>query len=58
MNYIRVFLNFKSEIKLKEEEGLMNTVIDVYAVCTNVTYNEKKIAEWPSIKKLIQDKCY
>ena len=36
MNYIRVSLNFKSEIELKEEEkDLMNTVVDVYAVCMN-----------------------
>ena len=36
MNYIKVFLDFKSEIKLKEEEkDLMNTVTDVYAVCIN-----------------------
>ena len=37
INYIRVFLNFKSEIKLKEEEeALMNTVTDVYTVYINV----------------------
>ena len=36
MNYIKVFLNSKSEIKLKEEkEDLMNTITDVYAVCMN-----------------------
>ena len=36
MNYIRVSLNSESEIKLKEEKkDLMNTVIDVYAVCIN-----------------------
>ena len=36
MNYIKVFLNFKSEIKLKEEEeNLMNTVADIYTVCMN-----------------------
>ena len=29
INYIRVFLNFKSEIKLKKEKNLMNTVINV-----------------------------
>ena len=36
MNYIRVFLNSESEIKLKEEKkDLINTVIDVYTVCIN-----------------------
>ena len=35
MNYIEVSLNFKSEIKLKDEEDLINTVIRVYAVCMN-----------------------
>ena len=36
MNYIKVFLNSESEIKLKEEKkDLMNTVTDVYAVCMN-----------------------
>ena len=38
MNYIKVFLNSESEIKLKEEKkDLMNTVTDVYAVCMNMT---------------------
>ena len=46
MNYIRVFLNSESEIKLKEEEkDLMNTVADMYAVCINAAQNEKKTAE-------------
>ena len=46
MNYIRVFLNSESEIKLKEEkEKLMNTVTEVYTVCINAAHNEKKIAE-------------
>ena len=46
MNYIEVFLNSESEIKLKEEkEDLMNTVADVYAVCINAVYNEKETAE-------------
>ena len=36
MNYIRVFLNSESEIKLKEEEkDLIDTVIDVYAARMN-----------------------
>ena len=36
MNYIKVFLNSESEIKLKEEEkDLIDTVADVYAVCIN-----------------------
>ena len=36
MNYIKVFLNSESEIKLKEEKkDLINTVIDIYAVCMN-----------------------
>ena len=59
MNYIRVFLNFKSEIKLKEEKkDLMNTVIDIYTVCINAAYNEKRAAGQPSAEKLIQNKCY
>ena len=37
MNYIKVFLNSESEIKLKDKESLINTVTEVYAVCTNVT---------------------
>ena len=35
MNYIEVFLNSESEIKLKNEENLMNTVTEVYTVCIN-----------------------
>ena len=36
MNYIKVFLNSESEIKLKEEKkDLMNTVTDVYAARIN-----------------------
>ena len=35
MNYIRVFLNSESEIKLKNKEDLMNTVTEVYTVCIN-----------------------
>ena len=59
MNYIEVFLNFESEIKLKkEEEDLMNTVADVYTVCINVVCNEKKTVEQSSTEKLIQNKCY
>ena len=46
MNYIKVFLNFKSKIKLKEEKkDLMNTVTDVYTVCINAACNEKRTAE-------------
>ena len=58
MNYIKVFLNSKSEIKLKEKKDLINTVIDIYAVCINAAYNEMKTTEQPFIKKLIQNKCY
>ena len=35
MNYIKVFLNSESEIKLEDEEDLMNTVTEVYAVHIN-----------------------
>ena len=35
MNYIKVFLNSESEIKLEDEEDLINTVTKVYAVCIN-----------------------
>ena len=46
INYIKVFLNSESEIKLKEEKkDLMNTVTDVYAVCINAAQNEKRAAE-------------
>ena len=46
MNYIKVFLNSESEIKLKEEKkDLMNTVTDVYIICINAVYNEKRTAE-------------
>ena len=37
MNYIKVFLNSESEIKLENKEDLINTVVKVYAACTNVT---------------------
>ena len=45
MNYIKVFLNSESEIKLKEKGNLINTVTDVYVVHINAAYNEKKTAE-------------
>ena len=35
MNYIKVSLNSESEIKLEDEEDLMNTVTEVYAACMN-----------------------
>ena len=35
MNYIKVFLNSESEIKLEDEEDLMNTVIKVYVIYMN-----------------------
>ena len=35
MNYIKVFLNSESEIKLKDEEDLINTVIKVYTAHIN-----------------------
>ena len=53
INYIKVFLNSELEIKLKNEEDLINTVIEIYAVCINVAYNEKKAAECLSAEKLI-----
>ena len=53
MNYIKVFLDSESEIKLKEKENLMNTVIDIYAVHINAVYNEKKAAGQSFTKKLI-----
>ena len=59
MNYIRVFLNFKSEIELKEEEkDLINTVIDIYTVHMNMAQNEKEAAEQFFTEKLIQNKYY
>ena len=43
MNYIKVFLNSESEIKLKKEKkDLINTVTDVYTVYMNAAHNEKK----------------
>ena len=46
INYIRVFLNSESEIKLKEEKkDLMNTITDIYTVCTNAAHNEKRTVE-------------
>ena len=46
MNYIKVFLNSESEIKLKKEKkDLIDTVTDVYTVCMNAAYNEKKTVE-------------
>ena len=35
MNYIKVFLNSESEIKLENKEDLMNTVTEVYTACMN-----------------------
>ena len=59
MNYIRVFLDSESEIKLKEEEeDLIDTVINVYTVCMNAAQNEKRTVEQSSAEKLIQNKCY
>ena len=49
MNYIDVSLNLGSEIKLKNEKGLINTVTEVYTVCTNAAYT----VGYPFIKK-----CY
>ena len=58
MNYIKVSLNSESEIKLKNEEDLMNTVTEIYAACINIACNEKKAVRYSSVKKLIQDKYY
>ena len=38
INYIDVFLNSGSEIKLKNEKGLMNTVTEMYTVHMNAAY--------------------
>ena len=47
-------MNSESKIELKEEKkNLMNTVIDVYAVCINAACNEKEAAEYSSAEKLI-----
>ena len=35
MNYIKVFLNFKLEIELKDKEDLIDTVTEVYTVYIN-----------------------
>ena len=35
MNYIKVFLNSKSEIELENKEDLMNTITEVYAAHMN-----------------------
>ena len=35
INYIKVFLNSESEIKLEDKEDLMNTITEVYAACMN-----------------------
>ena len=53
MNYIRVFLNSESEIKLKDKENLINTVAEMYAVCINAAYNKKKVMKYSSAEKLI-----
>ena len=45
MNYIKVSLNSESEIELKNEKDLINTVTEVYAVCMNAAQNEKRTAE-------------
>ena len=58
MNYIRVFLNSESEIKLKNEEDLINTITEVYTACINAAQNEKRAAEHSFAEKLIQNKCY
>ena len=38
INYIDVFLNSESEIKLKNGEGLINTVVEMYTVHTNAAH--------------------
>ena len=38
INYIDVFLNLRSEIKLKNREELMNTVTEIYTVCVSASY--------------------
>ena len=53
MNYIRVFLDSESEIKLKNEENLMKTITEMYAACINAAYNEKKVTEYSFTEKLI-----
>ena len=53
MNYIRVFLNSELEIKLKNKKDLINTVTEVYTVCINTAYNEKRAVEYSSVKKSI-----
>ena len=59
MNYIRVFLNSESEIKLKNKEDLKNTVIEMYIVYINAACNKKRVADsYSSAEKLIQDKYY
>ena len=49
INYIKVFLDSESEIKLKNEKELRNTVTEVYTVHINAVYT----AEHSSVKK-----CY
>ena len=49
INYINVFLNSGSQIKLKNKEGLINIITEVYTAHTNAAY----MAGCPSVKK-----CY
>ena len=53
MNYIKVFLNSELKIKLKNEKNLINTVTEIYTVCINAVYNEKKVMRYSSAEKLI-----
>ena len=47
---IRVFLDFDSEIKLKNEKNLINIIIEIYAVCINAAYNKIKVMRHSSVK--------
>ena len=38
MNYINIFLNSGSEIKLKNKEELKDIITEVYTVCMNAAY--------------------
>ena len=50
INYINVFLNSESEIKLENKKELKNIIIEVYAVYMNAAYITAKCSS--------AEKCY
>ena len=50
INYINVLLNLESEIKLKNEEKLMNIITEIYTVYINAAHT--------AVEYSSAEKCY